>query len=82
MFGIFDSGGREVGMDQDNEEVVISDARSSIGNKWYAMEVGGGDYKFFVHLQTPLDIPCGDLLIVPTSLLKSNQLVTKCERRH
>ena len=78
VFGIFNSGGREVGMVQDNEEVVILDAQSSIGNNWHAMEVGGGDYKFFVHLQTPLDIPCGDFLIVPTSLLKANQLVTKC----
>ena len=78
LFGIFNSGGREVGMVQDNEEVLILDARSSIGNNWHAMEVGGGDYKFFVHLQTPLDIPCGDLLIIPTSLLKANQLVMKC----
>ena len=78
MFGILDSGGREVGMVQYNEEVVIFDARSFIGNNWHAMEVGGGDYKFFVYLQTPLDIPCGDLVIIPTSLLKANQLVTKC----
>ena len=72
VFGIFNSGGKEVGMVQDNEEVVIFDARSSTGNNWHAMEVGGGDYKFLVHLQTPLYIPCGDLLIAPTSLLKPN----------
>ena len=50
VFGIFNSGEKEVGMGQDNEEVVILDARSSIGNNWHAMEVGGGDYKFLMHI--------------------------------